>query len=132
MRPLVLPVLSVLSALALSGCQREYATPRHPFPAYAPALPPEVPSLYSVAAPPPPPLAAAVAPAPPSPPPSIAAESTAPPVNSAAPATSAPASGGATARPAAARLLQLKELLDRKLITPEEYEEHRRLIIDAL
>ena len=119
MRSLALPVLSILTILAVSGCHREYAAERHPFPAYAPALPPIAPLPYSVAVPPPPP-AAAVAPAPP-PPPTIAAGSSAPP---AAPA--------ATARPAAARLIQLKELLDRKLITPEEYGERRQLIIDAL
>lgn len=123
---LILPVFSILSLLAISGCQREYATPRHPLPAYAPALPPAAPTPYSVAVPSPPP-AVAVAPEAPSPPPSIAAGSTAPPATPAAPAVS----GGAT-RPAAARLLQLKELLDRKLITPEEYEERRRQIIDAL
>ena len=32
MRPLDLPVFSILSLLAISGCQREYAAPRHPLP----------------------------------------------------------------------------------------------------
>ena len=79
MRSLVLPVLSILSALASSGCQPEYAIPQHPVPAYAPALPPAAPSSSSAATtpppagtPPPPPAAAPAAPAPTSPRPSIA------------------------------------------------------------
>ncbi len=68
-------------------------------------------------------------------------DSTALPTKSLAPPPSAPASAPTLDRATAssdslpsavARLLQLKDLLDRKLITPEEYEGRRRLILDAL
>lgn len=79
MRPFVLPVLSILSALAASGCQPEYAIFPYSVPADAPALPAEAPSPYSAATPPPPaiapppPLTAApAAPAPTTPPLSVA------------------------------------------------------------
>ena len=55
-------------------------------------------------------------------------------ISSAAPvlATPAPAPSSPASATAAQRLLELKDLLERKLITPSEYETRRKGIIDAL